>query len=87
MWAAVSQCFGVGVHCGEFGTYFQIPHATACAWTEDFLELLKEYNIGFAMWNLRGKFGIMDSGRMDIEMKDYCGHKLDEKMLKILQKY
>ena len=36
---------------------------------------------------LRGKFGIMDSGRTDVELKDFHGHTLDEKMLKILQKY
>lgn len=87
LWAAVSSILGVGVHCSEFGSVSNLPHDIACAWTEDLLDLLKKYNIGFAMWNLRGKFGIMDNGRTDIEMKDYCGHKLDEKMLKILQKY
>ena len=87
MWAAISHCLGVGVHCGEFGTIVNTPHEFACAWTEDLLDVLKKYNIGFALWNLRGAFGILDSGRRDAEMKDYCGHKLDEKLLKILQKY
>jgi endoglucanase len=46
-------------------------------WLEDTLDVLKSYNIGWAFWNLRGKFGIMDNGRDDIEMTDFHGHKLD----------
>ncbi len=87
MWAALADVLKVGVHCGEMGVYCKCPHDVACLWLEDVMQVLKSYNIGYAIWNLRGKFGIMDNGRDDIEMKDFCGHKLDEKMLKILQKY
>jgi endoglucanase len=67
--------------------YHKCPHDTAMRWLEDTLDVLKSYNIGWAFWNLRGKFGIMDNGRDDIEMTDFHGHKLDIKMLKLLQKY
>ena len=87
MWAALADALKVGVHCGEMGVYYKCPHDVACRWLEDMMQALKGYNIGYAFWNLRGKFGIMDNGRTDTEMKNFYGHKLDEKMLRILQKY
>lgn len=43
--------------------------------------------MGWAMWNLRGAIGILDSGRSDVEYEDFRGHKLDRKMLDLLLKY
>ncbi len=86
-WASLSENLRVGVHCGEMAVYHKCPHGVAMSWLEDTLSVLKSYNIGWAFWNLRGKFGIMDNGRSDIEMTDYHGHKLDTEMLKLLQKY
>jgi hypothetical protein len=31
--------------------------------------------------------GILDSGRTDVKYEDYQGHKLDRKMLDLLQRY
>ena len=39
---------------------------------------------GWAMWNLRGPFGIVDSERSDVAYEDFRGHKLDRKMLELL---
>ncbi len=36
------------------------------------------------MWNLRGGFGIADSGRPDVAYEDFEGHKLDRMMLEML---
>jgi endoglucanase len=36
---------------------------------------------------MSGSFGIMDSGRKDVAYEDFHGHKLDRKMLDILQRY
>ena len=87
IWASLAETLNVGVHCGEMGVHVNCPHDQALKWLEETLDVLKSYNIGFAMWNLRGYFGIMDNGRTDTEMKTYNGHTLDEKMLKIMQKY
>ena len=54
---------------------------------EDYLRLWKERNMGWAMWNLRGSFGILDSERADVEYEEFRGHKLDRKMLDLLRKY
>lgn len=78
---------GVGVHCGECGCYRETPHDVFLAWFEDVLSVLTENQIGYALWNFRGDFGILDSGRKDIQYEDWYGHKLDRKMLDLLKKY
>ncbi|WP_346859997.1 cellulase family glycosylhydrolase [uncultured Draconibacterium sp.] len=82
---AVKQ--GVGVHCGECGCWRETPHDVFLSWFEDVISVLAEHNIGYALWNFRGDFGILDSGRKDIEYEDWHGHKLDRKLLQLLQKY
>lgn len=78
---------GVGVHCGEGGCYNKTPHPVFLAWFGDILDILTQHNIGYALWNFRGSFGILDSGRTDIEYADWYGHKLDSKLLELLKKY
>ncbi|MGC9327630.1 MAG: glycoside hydrolase family 5 protein, partial [Candidatus Hinthialibacter sp.] len=75
---------GCGVHAGEWGCYNKTPHAIALAWMRDWLSLWREAGWGWAMWNFRGSFGILDSGRSDIAYEDFKGHQLDRKMLEML---
>ena len=77
---------GVGVHCGECGCWNKTPHAVFLAWFGDVLEILTAGKIGYALWNFRGDFGILDSGRKDIDYQDWHGHKLDAKLLELLKK-
>jgi hypothetical protein len=51
----------------------------------DTLDILKSYNIGIALWNFRGDFGVLDSRREDVAYEDWHGHKLDRKLLTLLQ--
>ena len=37
--------------------------------------------------DLRGTFGILDSGRADIMYEDWHGRKLDRELLRMLQAY
>lgn len=78
---------GVGVHCGECGCWNQTPHKVFLAWFGDVLDILTTHGIGYALWNFRGDFGIMDSGRKDIDYKDWYGHKLDQGLLDLLKRY
>lgn len=75
---------GVPVHVGEWGCFIKTPHPVALAWMKDLLGLWKEAGWGWAMWNLRGGFGIVDSGREDVAYEDFRGHKLDRQMLELL---
>ena len=78
---------GVGVHCGEGGAYNQTPHDVVLAWFRDVLEILTAHNIGYALWNFRGNFGILDSDRVDVAYEDWHGHKLDRELLNLLQAF
>jgi endoglucanase len=75
---------GVGVHVGEWGVYNKTPHDVVLGVARDYLELWKEAGWGWALWNLRGSFGILDSGRSDVTYEDFHGHKLDKKFLELL---
>lgn len=77
---------GVGVHVGEWGAYNRTPHHVVLGWAADLLELYKEAGFGWAMWNFRGSFGILDSGRKDVAYEEFHGHKLDRKLLDLLRR-
>ena len=76
---------GVGIHVGEWGAYNRTPHKVVLAWMRDCLSLWKDAGWGWALWNLRGSFGVLDSQRADVEYEDFRGHKLDRQMLDLLQ--
>ncbi|MGI5923747.1 MAG: glycoside hydrolase family 5 protein [Lentisphaeria bacterium] len=78
---------GVGVMVGEFGAFNKTPHDVVLRWLEDCLANWQQAGWGWAMWNFRGPFGILDSGRADVDYEDFHGHKLDRKMLDLLLKY
>jgi endoglucanase len=83
-WQALEKR-GVGVHVGEWGAHNFTPHQVTLAWMRDQLGLWNEAGWGWALWNLRGSFGVLDSGRADVAYADFRGHKLDHAMLKLLQ--
>ncbi|NLG15649.1 MAG: glycoside hydrolase family 5 protein [Lentisphaerae bacterium] len=85
-WKALMEQ-GIGVMVGEFGAHNKTPHDVTLSWLEDNLANWQSAGWGWAMWNLRGSFGILDSGRDDVAYEDYQGHKLDRKMLELLMKY
>ena len=87
MWKSISEIYSANVMCGELGCANFTPHNVALAWLDDILTVLNEKKFGWAMWNLYGIFGIIDSERDDVVYEDFYGHKLDRKMLDIMQKH
>ena len=75
---------GVPVHVGEWGCYNKTPHAACLGWMEDVTSVWREMGWGWAMWNFRGSFGILDSGREDVAYEDFRGHQLDRAMADLL---
>ncbi len=75
---------GVGVHCGEGGAWRRTPHDVFIAWFGDVTDILFANNIGIALWNFIGDFGIINSGRSDVAYEDWYGHKLDRKLLNLI---
>ena len=78
---------GTGVHCGECGCWNKTPHEVFIAWFGDVLDILTANAIGFAVWNFIGDFGVLDSRRDDVQYEDWHGHKLDRRMLELLQRH
>jgi endoglucanase len=76
---------GVGVHVGEWGAFIHTPHAVVLAWMADLLANWKKAGFGWAMWNLRGAFGVLDSSRPDVRYEDFKGHQLDRAMLELVR--
>ncbi len=85
-WKAL-EAQGSGVVVGEFGCYNKTSHDVALAWMEDCLRNWKDAGWGWALWNFRGSFGVMDSERADVQYEDFRSHKLDRAMLELLRKY
>jgi hypothetical protein len=78
---------GETVFVGEWGCFNRTPHPVALAWMRSWLDQWKQARFGWALWNFRGSFGILDSGRADVSYQDWHGHKLDREMLTLLQEY
>ena len=78
---------GVGVHCGECGCWNKTPHNVFLAWFDDVLDILTKNDIGFALWEFIGDFGILNSNRADVAYEDWQGYKLDRKLLDLIQKH
>jgi endoglucanase len=57
------------------------------AWLKDFLTLWQEAGWGFAIWNFRGSFGILNSQRKDVKYENFKNHLLDRKLLELLQNH
>jgi aryl-phospho-beta-D-glucosidase BglC (GH1 family) len=85
-WKAL-EARGVGMMVGEFGCFNQTPHPVVLAWLEDCLAHWRRAGWGWAMWEFRGGFGVLDSQRRDVSYQDFHGHRLDRKMLDLLQRY
>ena len=81
------QAMGAGVHVGEFGAFSKTPHDVVLAWMRELMGQWKEAGWGWAMWNFRGGFGILDSERADVQYEDFKGHKLDRKMLELIREF
>jgi endoglucanase len=78
---------GIGVFCGEGGAYRYTPHGVFLRWLEDVLRILTSLGIGYALWNFRGDFGVLDTNRGGVEYERWHGHLLDRKLLDLLQRY
>jgi endoglucanase len=78
---------GCGAMVGEWGSHNRTPHDVVLKWMEDNLEIFKAADMGWALWNLKGSFGVLNSGRLDVEYENFNGCKLDRKMLELLLKY
>ena len=77
---------GVPIHFGEMGCYKHTPPEVVLAWFDDTLGVISDLRSGWALWNFRGPFGVLDTQRVGTKYEDWHGHKLDRPLLSLLQK-
>jgi endoglucanase len=83
-WSEAAQA-GIPLHFGEMGCDKNTPPAVVYAWYNDSLDVINGLRSGWALWNFRGPFGILDTGRAGTDFKKWHGHQLDAKLLSLLQ--
>ena len=82
-----AQKAGLGVMIGEMGAFRLTPHPVVLRWLEDLHATAQDENWGWALWEFRGPFGVLDSQRTDVTYEPWEGHALDRPLLDLLQKY
>ena len=76
----------VPIHFGEMGCYKHTPPDVVLAWFDDTLSVINDLHSGWALWNFRGPFGVLDTERAGTKFEDWHGHKLDRPLLNLLQR-
>jgi endoglucanase len=76
---------GIPIHFGEMGCYKHTPPQVVLAWFSDTLSVLDELHTGWALWNFRGPFGVLDTERAGTKYEKWHDHQLDRALLSLLQ--
>ena len=75
---------GARIHIGEFGCFKHTPNDIALRWLADLLSVFKEFRWGYALWNFRGPFGIIEHGRPGAQYEMTEGHPVDRALLDLM---
>lgn len=57
---AVSKKYNLPLYCGEWGCLNSVPDDARLRWFADMKKVLEENNIGWATWDYKGGFGIVN---------------------------
>jgi aryl-phospho-beta-D-glucosidase BglC (GH1 family) len=79
-----AEAAGTPVHIGEFGCYETVDNDVALRWFADLLSLYKEYGWGWALWNFRGPFGLVDHHRSQTYWETIHGFSVDRGLYELL---
>ena len=82
----MSEQYNIPFMVQEFGVHNQTPHKVTIDFLTDLCAFFRQNKLGFALWNLTGSFGIINSDRTDCKYEMYQGYKLDRQMLDALTK-
>ena len=53
-------------------------------WYTDLLGVFKQFKWGYAMWNFRGPFGIIEHGRPGAKFEPMAGYQVDRALLDLI---
>ena len=63
-----ATAMGRKLYLGEFGCLHGAGKENLINWFRDVVSLCEKYNIGYASWDYKGGFGIIDKGQIQVEM-------------------
>ena len=75
----------IAVMIQEYGVYNKTPYRVTTSYLKDIITVFNNNNIGYAMWNLIGTMGIINSDRTDCIYEPYRGKSIDRQMTTIIQ--
>lgn len=75
---------GAGIHIGEFGCFKHTPNHVAMRWLADLLSIFREFGWGYAMWQFKGPFGIIEHGRPGAKFESVAGYDVDRALLDLI---
>jgi hypothetical protein len=75
---------GVNIHIGEFGCFNRTPNDIATRWLRDLLSVYREFGWGYALWNFKGPFGIIEHNRPGARIKSIAGYQVDRRLLDLM---
>ena len=67
---AVSKRTGNPLYCGEFGVIKLAPLPVRQAWYRDIISVFNEHQIGWANWDYKGMFGLVDGEGKSTEIAE-----------------
>jgi endoglucanase len=88
-WFNMSKTTGTFIYCGEMGVYTKrTSRESQLNWYRDVFDIFKAHNVGWAVWNLRGPFGLINTQQSNVNMEKLAdGSLLDRELLELFQNY
>jgi hypothetical protein len=78
------EAAGAEVHIGEFGCYVKTPNDIALRWLTDLFDVYREFKWGYALWNFKGDFGIVDHSRKGARFEKIDGFNVDRDLYDLM---
>ena len=75
---------GAKIHIGEFGCFKHTPNDVAMRWLTDLLGIFGEFGWGYAMWQFKGPFGIIEHGRPGARFESIADYNVDRTLLGLM---
>ncbi len=75
---------GATIHIGECGCHNKTANDVALRWLADLFGVLRDLGWGYALWEFRGTFGIVEHGRPGARYEMLHGYNVDRELLDLL---
>jgi len=84
-WLEVEE-MGVEIMMNEIGSYNKTPNDVVLRWISDLLDVYREFKWGYALWNFKGPYGLVEHSKPGARYENIDGFNVDRVLLELLQK-